>query len=214
MAAHRGHRIVITTHGSVDSFEVEKRRTRRSILPTCPRRWARHRHWGWAWRLCTPEQGVIVVNGDGSMLMNLGSLVTIAAHPANLFLVIIDNGVYEVTGGQAIPGGAGRTDFPCLGAGAAGIARVHSAFDSVEGWRRGARESGFLPPGPVVIQARGRSPVRTACSFAGRPPMDQQIKRPDAGPWNRQEMIIAEQIGHVDHSHHLMHGVLAREEHR
>ena len=32
--------------------------------------------------LAQPERGVVVLNGDGSMLMNLGSLVTLAAHPA------------------------------------------------------------------------------------------------------------------------------------
>ena len=41
------------------------------------------------------------------MLMNLGSLVTItAAAPANLTLILADNGVYEVTGAQPTAGSA------------------------------------------------------------------------------------------------------------
>jgi sulfopyruvate decarboxylase subunit beta len=62
--------------------------------------------------LAQPRRRVIVVNGDGSMLMNLGSLVTItAAAPANLTLIVADNGVYEVTGAQSTPGAAaGRAD--------------------------------------------------------------------------------------------------------
>ena len=47
--------------------------------------------------------GVIVVNGDGCMLMNLGSLVTLAQNPANLYLIVLDNGLYGLTKGQFSP---------------------------------------------------------------------------------------------------------------
>lgn len=54
--------------------------------------------------LAQPARRVIVVNGDGSMLMNLGSLASIAAGaPANLVVFVIMNGVYEVTGAQPVP---------------------------------------------------------------------------------------------------------------
>lgn len=47
------------------------------------------------------DKRVYVIDGDGSILMNMGSLVTIAHHaPANLCLVIIDNKVYGSTGNQ------------------------------------------------------------------------------------------------------------------
>src|SRR5438445_9050763 len=85
--------------------------------------------------LAQPERGVLVVNGDGCMLMNLGSLVTLANHPANLYLVIIDNELYEVTGGQ-VTAGTGHTNFAGFAL-AAGIQRVYS-FSSVEDWRSGA----------------------------------------------------------------------------
>src|SRR5207247_2605082 len=51
--------------------------------------------------LAQPKRRVIVCNGDGSMLMNLGSLVTItAADATNLVVIVLDNGVYEVTGAE------------------------------------------------------------------------------------------------------------------
>jgi thiamine pyrophosphate-dependent acetolactate synthase large subunit-like protein len=46
--------------------------------------------------LAQPQRKVIVVDGDGSLLMQLGSLVTIAgAAPANFFHFVFENGVYE-----------------------------------------------------------------------------------------------------------------------
>src|SRR6266849_10721740 len=49
--------------------------------------------------LARPDRKVIVVDGDGSLLMQLGSLVTIAgAAPANFYHFVIENGVYETSG--------------------------------------------------------------------------------------------------------------------
>ncbi len=74
--------------------------------------------------LAQPERRVVVLNGDGSMLMNLGSLVTIAnAAPANLVLMVVENGVYEITGGQPLPG-IGKFSFAAL-ARAAGFTKVY-----------------------------------------------------------------------------------------
>lgn len=51
--------------------------------------------------LAQPKRKVFALEGDGSILMQLGSLATIAARrPANLAIVILDNGTYEITGGQ------------------------------------------------------------------------------------------------------------------
>ena len=97
--------------------------------------------------LAQSRHGVVVVTGKGSLLMNLGCLVTLANHPAQVYLVIMDNGIYEVTGGQPTAG-TGHTDFAAM-ARAAGIGRVY-AFDSAEAWRAGATEA-LSGPGPVVI---------------------------------------------------------------
>jgi thiamine pyrophosphate-dependent acetolactate synthase large subunit-like protein len=79
--------------------------------------------------------------------MHLGSLVTLANQQANLYLLVIDNGLYEVTGGQQTAG-TGHTDFAAL-ARAAGIQRVYK-FETLEAWRKGAAEA-LTGPGPVVI---------------------------------------------------------------
>jgi thiamine pyrophosphate-dependent acetolactate synthase large subunit-like protein len=65
--------------------------------------------WGLGIALAQPQRRVVACCGDGSLLMNLGSLVTIAnVAPANLTLLVFDNGVYEVTGGQPTPAATAR----------------------------------------------------------------------------------------------------------
>jgi thiamine pyrophosphate-dependent acetolactate synthase large subunit-like protein len=51
--------------------------------------------------LAQPRRKVIALEGDGSILMQLGSLATIAGRrQTNLAVVIMDNGTYQITGGQ------------------------------------------------------------------------------------------------------------------
>ncbi len=51
--------------------------------------------------LARPDLRVVALDGDGSLLMNLGTLATIAAcRPANLAVVVMDNACYGTTGGQ------------------------------------------------------------------------------------------------------------------
>ncbi len=76
-----------------------------------------------------PDKRVIVLDGDGSLLMNLGSLVTIAAAaPKNLIHFVSRNGTYEANGAHPIPNAA-RVDFAAL-ARAAGYAHV-AAFSQL-----------------------------------------------------------------------------------
>jgi sulfopyruvate decarboxylase subunit beta len=66
--------------------------------------------------LATATQ-VIAVEGDGGLLMSLGSLATVGRHKAqNLSIVILDNGRYESTGSQPTP----QCDFQAV-ASAAGV---------------------------------------------------------------------------------------------
>ena len=56
--------------------------------------------------LGAPDEKVVILDGDGSLLMNLGSLVTIAnMAPKNLVHFVSHNGIYEVNGAIPIPGG-------------------------------------------------------------------------------------------------------------
>ena len=53
--------------------------------------------------LARPERKTIVLDGDGSLLMNLGTLVTLAvAAPTNYLLFVLQNGTYEANGGHPI----------------------------------------------------------------------------------------------------------------
>jgi sulfopyruvate decarboxylase subunit beta len=70
-----------------------------------------------------PDQRIICLQGDGSLLMNLGCLVTIAAvAPKNLIHLVVQNGTYEANGGHPIPNI--QADFAGM-ARAAGYAQVH-----------------------------------------------------------------------------------------
>jgi len=74
-----------------------------------------------------PDKRVVVLQGDGSLLMNLGSLVTIAAvAPKNLIHLVAQNDTYEANGGHPIPQPA--VDFAGM-ARAAGYAAVYDFSD-------------------------------------------------------------------------------------
>ena len=57
--------------------------------------------------LAQPKRRVFGLEGDGSLLMQLGCLSTIATlAPKNLTMVVMDNGIYQITGAQPTPGAA------------------------------------------------------------------------------------------------------------
>jgi thiamine pyrophosphate-dependent acetolactate synthase large subunit-like protein len=70
-----------------------------------------------------PDKRIICLQGDGSLLMNLGCLVTIAAvAPKNLIHLVVQNGTYEANGGHPIPNT--QADFAGM-ARSAGYAHAH-----------------------------------------------------------------------------------------
>jgi sulfopyruvate decarboxylase subunit beta len=101
--------------------------------------------------LAQPVRKVICLNGDGSMLMTLGTLVTaVQSGATNLVLFVIENGTYEITGNQPVPG-TGFVDFVAM-ARAAGFQRTFS-FDDPEDYQT------HLPAalggeGPVLVAVR------------------------------------------------------------
>lgn len=102
--------------------------------------------------LAQPDREVIVLNGDGCMLMNLGCLVTISAAGAtNFTLIVLDNGLYEVTGGQRTASAGGQVDFREIARGA-GWPTVET-FDELELWEEGVKRALSLP-GPRFIVLR------------------------------------------------------------
>jgi thiamine pyrophosphate-dependent acetolactate synthase large subunit-like protein len=101
--------------------------------------------------LAQPQRGVIALEGDGSILMMLGSLATIAnAKPANLTIIIWDNGVYQITGKQATATG-GLTDIVAM-ARAAGFA--HSEWIRDEVHFDALIDRRFEAGGPVLLAAK------------------------------------------------------------
>lgn len=80
--------------------------------------------------LAQPQRGVIALEGDGSMLMQVGALATVAAlRPKNLTIVIMDNAIYQITGSQPTATATGA-DLVAMARGA-GIRESHWA-DTLE----------------------------------------------------------------------------------
>jgi sulfopyruvate decarboxylase subunit beta len=101
--------------------------------------------------LAQPNTKVILFDGDGSLLMNLGSLVTVANKaPKNLYHFVMNNGVYATTGGQEVPG-AGLASYAEM-AKAAGYPHAYQ-FEDLEDFVTRAQEV-FSQPGPVFVEAR------------------------------------------------------------
>ena len=101
--------------------------------------------------LAQPDRRVLVITGDGEMLMGLGSFATVAAkQPHNLALVALDNERYGETGMQATHT-AGPVDLPAMAAAAgfAATATVRDASD-LETAMPLLREA----PGPTFVSAK------------------------------------------------------------
>jgi thiamine pyrophosphate-dependent acetolactate synthase large subunit-like protein len=122
--------------------------------------------------LARPGLPVVVLVGDGGLLMNLGCLITAAQFTVPLSILLIDNGLYEVTGGQPVAN-AGQTDFATIARGA-GITRVYSC-DTAEAWAAVAAEV-LTGPGPVFAWLKVRGELGKATPSPPRP-MAEQIAR-------------------------------------
>ena len=108
--------------------------------------------------LARPDVRVIVLDGDGSLLMNLGSLATIGLQrPANLVVVVMDNEEYATTGGQPTPTARGADlDAAARAMGITATATV-----------RTAEELRAALHGPLFIVAKVKESAPTA-----KPPLD------------------------------------------
>jgi thiamine pyrophosphate-dependent acetolactate synthase large subunit-like protein len=101
--------------------------------------------------LAQPERGVIALEGDGSILMGLGCLATIAnLKPRNLTIFIWDNGIYQITGKQAAAT-AGVTDIVAVARGA-GIS--HAEWVRDEAHFEKLLDRRFDDGGPVLLAVK------------------------------------------------------------
>jgi thiamine pyrophosphate-dependent acetolactate synthase large subunit-like protein len=114
--------------------------------------------------LAQPKRRVVVLTGDGEMLMGLGSLATIGVQrPANLAVVVIDNGLYAVTGMQ-------RT-HTAAGVDLAGVARscgfAQAETVSTQGELDRLADKVYTAPGPFFAAIKV-SPAPTSIELAPR----------------------------------------------
>src|SRR4051794_22876514 len=104
--------------------------------------------------LAQPNLPVVVITGDGEMLMGMGSLATVGLQkPGNLSIVVLDNEVYGETGGQASHTG-GSTDLVGI-ARCCGIAdaRTLSTMAQIESFAAGLQDISAGPPFSPVENA-------------------------------------------------------------
>ena len=100
--------------------------------------------------LAQPDRGVIALEGDGSILMALGSLATIGMiKPRNLTIVIMDNGLYQITGGQPTATRE-RADIVAIARGAG----IESAWIYDEEHLDRLVDGGFADGGPRLYAAK------------------------------------------------------------
>jgi sulfopyruvate decarboxylase subunit beta len=119
---------------------------------------------------CSQKRRVCVIDGDGALLMNLGSLATIAHHaPPNYCLIVVDNKAYGSTGNQHTYT-AGKTGLEKIAKGAGNknvqkvktISGVRHALKKYEGGcviivvetDTEAREVPIIPHSPLFIKER------------------------------------------------------------
>jgi len=100
--------------------------------------------------IAQPKRHVIALEGDGSLLMQLGCLSTVAMlAPKNLTMVLWDNGIYQITGNQPTASAA-TADLVAIARGS-GLAKSAWAADEDEFERLFAEA---LKGGPTLIAAR------------------------------------------------------------
>jgi thiamine pyrophosphate-dependent acetolactate synthase large subunit-like protein len=126
--------------------------------------------------LAQPKREVLVFNGDGCMLMNPGVLATISASGArNLTVIVFDNGIYEVTGGQKTAAAVGRVDYPALARSMGFAPGSVAQFEESEAWRRGL-PAVLAAPGPRFIALR-IAPVAGDTHLEAPGPIVERIAR-------------------------------------
>jgi thiamine pyrophosphate-dependent acetolactate synthase large subunit-like protein len=123
--------------------------------------------------LARPERKVIVFDGDGSLLMQLGSLATIAgARPRNLVHLVFKNGVYHTSGSQEIPGGL-SVNFVVMAKGA-GYRDAYVIDDLGE--LKSRLPELLAEDGPVLVELHTGLADKTPMTSPGGKPFLRQVE--------------------------------------
>ena len=128
--------------------------------------------------LAQSKRKVLVLDGDGSLLMNLGTLVTIAEQmPVNLVHFVLENGLYEIAGRVPVPG-SGKVSFTGL-ASAAGLKKVYE-YDDLDVLRE-QLSSLLKEPGPVFVDLKIEpgppDPVKVEKDYRGAVAMARTMEK-------------------------------------
>jgi len=116
--------------------------------------------------IAQPERKVVVWDGDGCLLMNLGTLITVArAAPPNLIHIILENGVYALTGAQPLPSQY-VSDLPEM-ARSAGYRHIHTYSDT-EAFKTDLPAI-LAADGPTLISLETETEVIPVVGWSKRP---------------------------------------------
>lgn len=95
-----------------------------------------------------PDEKVVLFDAEGSLLMNLGAIASIAGKkPANFYHFLLDNECYATTGGQPVPNSQ-EIDYAMMAKGA-GYAAAYN-FDDLEEFSTSVGEI-MQQEGPVFV---------------------------------------------------------------
>ncbi len=147
-----------------------------------------------------PDRTVFVIDGDGAVLMHMGTMSTVGASaPANLVHVTVDNEAYESTGGQPTTSGGTRLDEVARACGYRSVTccRDRAALESALSAARSRRGPSFvlgqmdlrevlLPPGLQLLS--GRATLRQAAAVV-RDASHALRSRPQPGAHLVRELI-------------------------
>ena len=149
LSSHRSDQVVVTHMTNSRQWPLASRREELDLpLIGCM---GKASSLGLGVALARPDRKVWVFDSDGALLMNLGTLVTIAHQaPSNLYHFVFQNNIYETSGGQPVPG-LGKFNFRQMAL-AAGYPGAYE-FDRLETFA--LELPGILAqPGPRLICLR------------------------------------------------------------
>jgi phosphonopyruvate decarboxylase len=170
LAAERGEAIVVPTMTTAPAW---RRIAPGDLSVTCVGFMGGASSLGLGLALARPDRRVVVLDGDGSLLMQLGSLATVAgAAPRNFVHFLFKNGVYHTSGAQGIPGGL-SVDFVMM-ARAAGYPMA-LAIDDLEDLERRLPQL-LRAEGPVLVELHTGLAAETPMTVRERTPLHQQIQ--------------------------------------
>lgn len=136
LSEHRTNEVVVTTMSSARVWPTVTTRPDLDLpLKGCM---GKASSFGLGVALARPDVKVVVLDGDGSLLMNLGALVTIAGlAPKNLVHVVLEGSTYDTSGGQPTPG-QGVLDWATVakGAGYVTTATIDTEEELAAQWPR------------------------------------------------------------------------------